>query len=67
MLGGEAAIPLQLGREGGGASDILGSGHDRVTSGVGVATWGIVFLGQLWWCALLDMDLLVTPLQPNKE
>ena len=26
---------------------------DRVTSGVGAATW---FLGQLWWHALLDMD-----------
>ena len=29
---------------------------DRVTSGGGAATWGIMFLGQLWWCALLDMD-----------
>ena len=27
----------------------------RVTSGVGAATWGIMFLSQLWWHALRDM------------
>ena len=48
---------------GGKASDIfvvLGVGTlDRVTSGGGAATWGIMFLGQLWWRALLDMGHLM--------
>ena len=57
---GEAAIPLQLGREGGGASVVLGAWTlDRVTSGGGAATWGIMFLSQLWWRALLDMGHLM--------
>ena len=31
---------------------------DRVTSGGGAATWGIMFLSQLWWSALLDMYVM---------
>ena len=65
--GGEAAIPLQLGREGGGASDIfvvLGVWTLDRASGVGAATWVSC---QLWWRALLDgrQMVLVTPLQPK--
>ena len=57
--GGEAAIPLQLGREGGGASDIfvvLGVWTLDRASGVGAATWVSC---QLWWRALLDMGHLM--------
>ena len=51
------------GEEGGGASDlfvVLGVWTlVRVTSGGGAATWGIMFLSQLWWHALLDIGHLM--------
>ena len=65
MLGGGGKL-LYHSNSGGKGVGLLIYWDLGVTSGGGVATWGIMFLGQLWWYALLDMGLLVTPLQPNK-